>query len=117
MWALAWILGFEPEPPFYQGQLPQNVTDSMIFDFLPSLDATTAEFVATVAARTPQEVSRLEDIYYCTHNAVRSAQMGEDGVPREFHPVRDGGAIHERRHALSWALSPGTDWDETDLST
>jgi hypothetical protein len=34
-----------------------------------------------------------------------------------FHPVFDGGVVHERRHALTWALSPGVSWDETDLST
>lgn len=29
----------------------------------------------------------------------------------------DGGAIHERRHSLTWILSPGIDWDDTDMST
>lgn len=117
MWALAWILGFEPEPPFFQGQLPSSVTDSLIFEFLPSLDATTAQFQETLNPRAVSEVAQKEDLFYCAHNAVRSAQLGADSVPQTFHPVREGGAIHERRHALTWALSPGISWGETDLST
>jgi len=117
MWALAWILGFDPAPPFFQGQLPNDIQDRMIFEFLPFLDVRISNFVETRRPRSPDEVGELEDVYYCTHNAVRSAQMGEDTVPQEFHPIRDGGAIHERRHALTWSLSPGTDWDDTDLST
>ena len=48
---------------------------------------------------------------------MRSAQLGSDTVPEGFHPVGDGGTVHERRHALTWILSAGVDWDETDLST
>ncbi len=117
MWALAWILGFEPAPPFFNGQLPNSVTDSIIFDFLPSLDTTTAQFLETVHVRATSVVAQQEDVFYCAHNAVRSAQQGADTVPQAFHPVRDGGAIHERRHALTWALSPGVAWRDTDLST
>lgn len=117
MWALAWILGFDPAPPFFQGQLPNDIKDRMIVEFLPFLDVRISNFVETRRPRSPDEVGELEDVYYCTHNAVRSAQMGEDTVPQEFHPIRDGGATHERRHALTWSLSPGTDWDDTDLST
>lgn len=117
MWALAWILGFEPAPPFFQGPVQMEVGRSMLTEFLPDLGATLAEFVDHVTARTLGEVVELEDLYYCTHNAVRSAQTGSEAVPRSFHPLRDGGAVHERRHALTWALSPGTDWDDTDLST
>lgn len=117
MWALAWILGFDPAPTFFQGQLPDSVSQGMIFDFLPSLDATLAEFLQSLHARSTPEVAQQEDLFYCAHNAVRSAQQGFDSVPQAFHPVRDGGAIHERRHALTWALSPGVGWDDTDLST
>lgn len=117
MWALSWILGFEPPPPFSQGQLPQAVIDSMLFEFLPDLAGTISVFLAEARPRSANEVSRFEDLYYCAHNAVRSAQLGESTVPLQFHPVRDGGAIHERRHSLTWALSPGIPWDETDLST
>lgn len=117
MWALAWMFGFEPEPPFFQGQLPKDVIERMLFDFLPNLDATTAGFLADHTLRPVDDIARLEDLYYCAHNAVRSAQTGGETLPPQFHPVRDGGATHERRHALTWALSPGVDWDDTDLST
>ena len=117
MWALSWILGFEPAPPFYLGQIPQETIEQMLFEFLPNLDASLSEFAEGVVARPVETVALQEDLFYCAHNAVTSAQLGEDTVPQEFHPVRDGGAIHERRHALTWALSPDTDWDETDLST
>lgn len=76
--------------------------------------------VARVARCTPRkdaEVDALEDLFYCAHNAVRSAQLGHDTVPPGFHAVVDGGVVHERRHALPWALSLGVAWDDTDLST
>ncbi len=117
MWALAWILGFEPVPPFYQGQLPSDITRRTVLEFLPDLGASVSSFLEKLNPRPATEVAQQEDLYYCPHNAVRSAQMGEDTVPRHSHPVRDGGAIHERRHALTWALSPGTTWDDTDSST
>ncbi|MES1241448.1 MAG: DUF4272 domain-containing protein [Acidobacteriota bacterium] len=117
MWPLSWILGFDPAPPFYTGQISDEARDRMIFEFLPNLDVSLSEFMAAVEVRPASEVGETEDLFYCTHNAVRSAQLGEPTVPEEFHPVRDGGAIHERRHSLTWALSPGTDWDDTDLST
>jgi hypothetical protein len=31
--------------------------------------------------------------------------------------VGEGGVVHEHRHALTWVLSPGTLWEDTDLST
>jgi hypothetical protein len=117
MWALAWILGFDPAPPFYYGMLSNDIRDRLIFEFLPDFDGSIGNFVQSCRPCSADEVAEMEDLYYCTHNAVRSAQMGEDTVPREFHPVRDGGAIHERRHALTWSISPGTDWGDTDLST
>jgi hypothetical protein len=38
-------------------------------------------------------------------------------VPADFDPIANGGVIHERRHALTWALAPGVSWDDIDLST
>ena len=99
MWALAWMLGFDPVPPFYQGQLPDEVTRAIVLEFAMELDGTIASFLSRVAPRPVREVAELEDLYYCAHHAVRSAQTGEDAVPSYFHPVRDGGAIHERRQA------------------
>jgi hypothetical protein len=86
-----------------------------LFAFAAELAAPDAAIAGAPAER---KVQQLEDLFYCVHNAVRSAQLGHaDRVPEGFHPVRDGGCIHERRHALTWTLSPGVDWDDTDLST
>jgi len=116
MWPLAWILGFDPAPPFFEGQIPQEVVERMIDEFLPNFDGVLADF-GSAKCRAASEVGELEDLYYCAHNAVRSAQLGEETVPEWFHPVEHGGAIHERRQSLTWALSPGVAWDETDVST
>ncbi len=118
MWALAWILGFEHPPEPMTGQIANKVSRAMIFEFLPGFDTSVEDLLKKAKPRTEDEVIKLEDVFYCAHNSVRSAQTGSTtSVPKDFHPVRDGGAIHERRHALTWAISPDVDWDDTDLST
>lgn len=117
MWALCWVLGFDPAPPFYQGQMHIEISQAMILQFLPNFYGSSEIPAEQAQPRTLQEVGELEDLYYCAHNAVRSAQTGKQSVPQDFHPIADGGAIAERRHALTWCLSPGVDWDDTDLST
>lgn len=117
MWALAWTLGFDPAPDPMLGQIPGEVTQAMIMKFMPGHDASVDNLLDKAQPRSLQEVVAMEDVFYCSHNAVRSAQMGSKTVPESFHPVRDGGAIHERRHGLSWILSPKVKWDDTDLST
>ncbi|MEY3241707.1 MAG: hypothetical protein RIR11_3146 [Bacteroidota bacterium] len=62
-------------------------------------------------------MSRYLVLFYCLHNAIRSAQCGDDTVPPGFDPISNGGVIHERRHSLTWMLSKGIEWDDTDLST
>ena len=118
MWALAWTLGFEPEPEFDAAQISDDVIQSMIYDFLPGLDASIDDLLAQTEPRSRDDVIEMEYFFYCAHNAVRSAQLGNlRAVPDGFHPVVHGGAIHERRHSLTWCLSPDTAWVETDLST
>lgn len=117
MWALAWALGFTPAPGFESSQIEEEVIESLYFDFLPGLDGGVDDLLAKCSFRDASEIVKLEDRFYCGHNAVRSAQLGEATVPDGFHPVIHGGAIHERRHALTWILSPDDSWDETDLST
>ena len=117
MWALAWVLGFEPEPALEASQVDSDVTGPLIYEFLPGLDGTVAGLLAKAAPRPAGEVIALEYRFYCAHNAVRSAQLGGPTVPSGFHPIIHGGAVHERRHSLTWCLAPGTPWDETDLST
>lgn len=117
MWPLAWALGFDPEPALEASQIEPDVTRPLIYEFLPGLERTVADLLAKAAPRTPEEVIALAYRFYCAHNAVRSAQLGGKTVPDGFHPVVHGGAIHERRHALSWCISPGVSWEDADLST
>lgn len=115
LWPLAWILGFEP-PPALRGMIDDDTIPGL-FAHLPKFDQAVAPFLATARVRPVGEVDAMEDLFYCAHNAVRSAQLGHDTVPEDFDPVADGGVLHERRHALTWALLPGVGWEETDLST
>lgn len=117
MWPLAWALGFDPPPDVDGGMISGDVIRAMILDFLPGLDATVDDLCRKASPRPAEQVIELEDRFYCAHNAVRSAQLGGKTVPPGFHPVRDGGVVHERRHALTWCVSPGVPWEETDLST
>lgn len=107
MWSLAWVLGFDYVPET-RGQLDGKIAKALVFEFVPKSE---------MKIRTVQRVRALEDLFYCLHNAVRSAQIGADTVPNGFSPIAEGGAIHERRHALTWCLSPNVSWDDTDLST
>lgn len=107
MWALAWVLGFEKEPAL-SGQVQGDLARELVFKFAAKKDYT---------LRSLAEVQAQEDLFYCAHNAVRSGQMGKDTLPEGFHPTEDGGGIHERRHGLTWCLSPGVSWDDADLST
>jgi hypothetical protein len=97
--------------------IASETTRAIILDFLPGLTKTPSDLLAKARVRAAEEVDALEDLFYCAHNAVRSAQLGRKTVPRGFHPVVDGGVVHERRHALTWAMSPGVAWDDIDLST
>jgi hypothetical protein len=117
MWTLAWVLGFDPEPGLEAAQVGEDVTRPMFFEFLPGLDTTVNDLLAKAAPRSAAEVVPMEYRFYCAHNAVRSAQLGGYTVPAGFHPIMHGGAVHERRHSLSWCISPDVAWDETDLST
>lgn len=124
---LAWILGRDRAPTIDGAMLKFEEIQEIIKQW-PPLDA--AKFPAWRAALKPRpvmEVVDMCDLFYCAHNAVRSAQVemmqarGKavryKSVPEGFDPVANGGVIHERRHALWWAVSPGEDWDEVDLST
>ena len=41
---------------------------------------------------------------------ARSAQLGAPTAPKGFDPVVGTGVIHERRHSLTWAISPDVSW-------
>jgi hypothetical protein len=117
LWPLAWVLGFEPQPTVEAEHITEEIQHALLHEFLPSFETGIEEFRAQVVPRSSSEVAALEDLFYCAHNAVRSAQLGGATVPEGFDPIAHGGAVHERRHALTWCLSPGTGWEDTDLST
>ena len=117
LWPLAWVLGFEETPTIKADQISSDIQNAVLHGFLPSFKTLVDEFVSQLTPRDAGEVAELEDLFYCAHNAVRSAQIGGDTVPEGFHPILHGGVVHERRHSLTWCLSPGIAWDETDLST
>lgn len=118
IWALAWVLGHEPELSYLGGMVGPAKIQPVFDDFMPGFsDGSLDAWVGTLQPRPLDSVIAKEDLFYCAHNAVRSAQLGKDTVPPGFHPVGDGGTVHERRHVLTWVLSPGVAWDDTDLST
>ncbi len=107
MWPLAWIMGFDEAPPPSGEMIQTKTIRRLMLEFEP----------AKKIARSEDDVLALEDLFYCAHNAGRSAQLGGKTVPKGFDPIAGTGVIHERRHALTWATSPRTAWDKTDLST
>lgn len=117
MWPLAWVLGM-PRAPAVDGKtIPASVRSAITHDVLPKLGETVDVLLARAKVRAPAAVSRVEDLFYCAHNAARSAKLGARTIPPKLDPIFAGGIIHERRHALTWCLSPGVRWDATDLST
>ena len=116
-WGLAWVLGFDIEPGLTDGFITEKVMTPLVKDFMPALDDSDKDFADRVQLRSLNEVFRKFDILYCAHNAVRSAQLGKPNVPDNFDSTVDGGVIHEKRHSLTWCVSPGVKWDDTDLST
>ena len=117
MWPLAWVLGFKQTPKLDGAMIGKRVIGGMITKTLPKLTEGISVLIERAEPRSLKAVIALEDRFYCCHNAVRSAQLGGKTLPKGFHPVLNGGVIHERRHALTWCLSPGVAWDKTDLST
>ena len=119
MWSLAWVLGLASEPSATTGQLPDEASGALMGLFMPDFAATADSLLAQGATQPIENIIQMEDLFYLAHNAVRGAQIDDKGrgVPSGFDPIGDGGAIHERRHGLTWALSPGADWNDTDLST
>lgn len=116
MLPLAWILGF-PIAPSVDGEMLNGEPLCQMIEFVGDVNEDFGKWLKSRSPRTEYEVIDKEDLFYCAHNAVRSAQLGERCVPKTFHPVMNGGVVHERRHALTWAISPGVNWDDTDLST
>lgn len=115
-WPLAWFFGYET--PDYSGE--QMAGEKMMeiiknYTCIPDLDI--HEWTKKQQTRSEEEVLQLEDTFYCMHNAVVSAQLRRETVSYTFDPLLNGGCIVERRHSLTWMVSPDTDWDEVSLDT
>ena len=115
MWPLAWVLGFEPAPGFDGAMIDQATGHAMVVEFAGAMQLSLADLIARAQPRRVEQVIELEDLFYCAHHAVSQAQSGAATVPAGFDAVLSGGVIVERRHALTWCLSPGIDWDDTNL--
>ena len=116
VWPLAWYFGYKK--PDILGQM---MTGEQIQEIFLNHSCKGEELIenwtSNQITRSEEDVIAKEDLFYCVHNAVRSAQLGRDTVPNDFDPQTNGGVIHERRHSLTWMLSKGIEWDDTDLST
>lgn len=115
-WSLAWFFGYK-EPDIMGQMMTGEQMQEILMDYSCPLDETVEEWVKGIETLSEEELIQKEDLFYCLHNAVRSAQLGKETVPNGFDPMGNGGVIHERRHSLTWMLSKGISWQETDLST
>lgn len=115
-WPLAWYFGYK-EPEINGEMMAGDQMQEIFMKYTCPLDQTTEEWIKNTTTISEQNLKQKEDLFYCLHNAVRSGQLGSNTVPNGFDPIGNGGVIHERRHSLTWMLSDGTSWNDTDLST
>jgi hypothetical protein len=115
-WSLAWYFGYI-DPEMSGQMMTGDQMQDVLVNYSCPLDRKIEDWFETIDVVSEDELIKKEDLFYCLHNAVRSAQLGEKTVPASFDPVGSGGVIHERRHSLTWMLSKGVVWEETDLST
>lgn len=115
-WPLAWYFGYA-EPEITGQMMSGEQMQEILQNFCCPLDGNIEDWIKDKKTLAEDELIQKEDLFYCLHNAVRSAQLGRETVPNNFDPMGNGGVIHERRHSLTWMLSNGLNWDETDLST
>lgn len=116
-WPLAWYFGYTT-PEISGEMMTGEQMQEILINYTCPLENSVEEWaIQQEKIISEEEVIKKEDLFYCLHNAVRSAQLGGETVPTGFHPVGNGGVIHERRHSLTWMLSKGVSWEDTDLST
>jgi hypothetical protein len=115
--ALAWALGFEDAPTVDGQRVTDATVHKLLLQFMPKLSEGIEELLAKAKPRSEEEIAIMEDLFYCALTAVKAAHNGESTVPTGFDTRHDGGVIHERRHALTYCLSPGTDWKAVDVSS
>lgn len=115
-WPLAWYFGYN-EPDMMGQMMTGEQMQEILVNFTCPMDEKIEDWVKDKETISEDQLKQKEDLFYCLHNAVRSAQFGRETVPAGFDPMGNGGVIHERRHSLTWMLSDGTTWEDTDLST
>jgi len=115
-WPLAWFFGYNT-PDITGEMMTGEQMQEILINYTCPLEGKIEDWLENQETLLEEELIKKEDLFYCLHNAVRSAQLGRQTVPPSFDPIGNGGVIHERRHSLTWMLSNGIEWDETDLST
>jgi hypothetical protein len=115
-WPLAWYFGYT-EPEITGEMMTGELIQEIFLNHTCPLDGDLEHWIQDKNTVSEESLIEKEDLFYCLHNAVRSAQLGGDTVPPDFNPMSNGGVIHERRHSFTWMLSKGIEWDDTDLST
>ena len=106
LWSLAWLLGNAPTVSPTEHSVPDSIHVEIRDNFLCRLGRNFKELMAESEVPSVETVITLEDFFYCAYNGCRNS---EDEMQIGF--------LQERRQALTWALSPGVAWDDTDLST
>lgn len=115
-WPLAWYFGYV-EPDIMGQMMSGDQMQEILTKHTCPLKERIEDWIKSKETVPENELLKKEDLFYCLHNAVRSAQLGGDTVPAGFDPIGNGGVIHERRHSLTWMLSKDVAWNDTDLST
>lgn len=115
-WPLAWYFGYK-EPEITGQMMAGEQMGEILANYTCPIDDNIKNWIKNKETISEESLIKKEDLFYCLHNAVRSAQLGHNTVPKGFDPAVNGGVIHERRHSLTWMLSKDTEWNETDLST
>lgn len=115
-WPLAWYFGYD-EPEISGQMMTGEQMQEILINHTCPLDTLISDWFPQQHTLEEEKLVEKEDLFYCLHNAVRSAQLGGNTAPDGFDPIGNGGVIHERRHSLTWMLSNGTEWEDTDLST
>lgn len=82
-----------------------ELSGAIMFDFVGT-DNSVHQFLQNPNRRTVEHVIVMEDRFYCAHNAVQSAQTGEDAVTDRFDRIGHGGVVQKQRHSRTWCLAP-----------
>ena len=115
-WSLAWYFGYK-EPEIMGQMMTGEQMQEILMHHTCPMEEKIEEWISNKKTISEEKLLQKEDLFYCLHNAVRSAQLGGKTVPLGFDPIGNGGVIHERRHSLTWMLSKDIQWAEIDLST